>query len=562
MSDNEETCIAGIQKLGALGKAAIEEAALVARLVEHSSWDIQFAAVRALPQIVGPEAAAKKFDSIIRNASKKQGCGGALVGLETCGSFGLSTVGWALKSSEDGTRYHALITASIIDEEGIFRSEIFEMLASNPTEKILKQVRRYILHDWIRRFFEVHSRWPKDFIDADTYIRKTNPLITLAQLTDPQRTWFEPEPDGSLKVRFHSPQPGGGFRTDTYYVIKKPEKSSPSPQAVLPWTSADGKTILAEFVRLDSKSVVIRKDGKEFSIPLAKLSPAIRKQAAECAPAKESTDKVQNKAATQNTPNLDYGLLIHYGMQTFTGPATGGAQSEKAAASRFAPANVDVKSWTKLAKEGGMTFAVMNVKHSSGFRLWDAPFDDYDMGSSPFKRDLLAEFIESCNAEGLIPGANYIITDVHREGAYRSKEPVPATHMKLIKQELSDLLTHYPGLRVLVFGHFGRFTPQEAAEIQTLVQTCNPKCVILDDGASGRTYRSLSTVQGWFLASPEAKNPKAADLFGDIQKWVNEGKPVLLNVGPARDGRIPQVQRDLVLKMKGFGSGVLAPHSR
>ena len=320
----------------------------------------------------------------------------------------------------------------------------------------------------------------------------------------------------------------------------------------LPWTNTDGKTIQAEFVRLDSDAVVIRKDSKEFSIPLAKLSPASRKQANECAPAKESTDKAQNKAATQNTPNLDYGLLIRYGMQTFTGRTSGGEQSEKPVASCFAPANVDVKSWAKLAKEGGMTFAVMSVKHSTGFRLWDAPFDDYDVGGSPFKRDLLAEFIESCNAEGLMPGANYIVTDVHREGAYRRNEPVPATHMKLVKQELGDLLARYPGLRVLVFGHFGRFTPQEAAEIRNLVQTLNPGCVILDDEASAGPM-CKSTVKGWFLASPEAENPKVADLFGDIQKSRDEGKPVLLNVGPAQDGQIPSAQRDLVLKMKGFG---------
>lgn len=181
-----------------------------------------------------------------------------------------------------------------------------------------------------------------------------------------------------------------------------------------------------------------------------------QKQTSDYAPAKSSTDKPHDQAAL---PNLDYGLLIHYGMQTFTGPPTGGPQSEKAATC-FAPANLDVKSWAKLAKEGGMNFAVMSIKHSTGFRLWDAPIDDYDVGGSPFKRDLLAEFIESCNAEGLMPGANYIVTDVHREGSYRRNEPVPASHMKLIKDELGDLLTRYPGLRVLAFGHFGRFTPK------------------------------------------------------------------------------------------------------
>jgi hypothetical protein len=55
-------------------------------------------------------------------------------------------------------------------------------------------------------------------------------------------------------------------------------KPSP-PEGPLSWTNTDGKTIEAEFIHLDGDTVVIRKDGKEFKIPLAKLSPASREQA-------------------------------------------------------------------------------------------------------------------------------------------------------------------------------------------------------------------------------------------------------------------------------------------
>lgn len=51
----------------------------------------------------------------------------------------------------------------------------------------------------------------------------------------------------------------------------------------LPWTNTEGKTIQAEFARLEGESVVVRKDGKEIPIALGKLSLASRNQARELA---------------------------------------------------------------------------------------------------------------------------------------------------------------------------------------------------------------------------------------------------------------------------------------
>jgi hypothetical protein len=286
-----------------------------------------------------------------------------------------------------------------------------------------------------------------------------------------------------------------------------------------------------------------------FKVALFAISARTTGSSSQQAASTSPRGQIERNGAKVENPNLDYGLLISYGMQTFTGPATGQEPTE-GDASRFAPADVNVKSWTRLAKEAGMSHAIMNVKHSSGFRLWDAPFDDYDLGGCPYQGDVLAEFIENCATEGLLPGVNYVVTDVHREGAYRRKEPVTTTHMKLIKQELGDLLTRYTGLRVLVFGHFGRFSPQEDAEIRTLVQTLNPKCVILDDAPSGNTYQPVSTVKGWFLTSAQAEMPTMEELSKEVRKWRNQGVPLLINVGPDRAGQIPREQRDLLIKLR------------
>jgi hypothetical protein len=59
-----------------------------------------------------------------------------------------------------------------------------------------------------------------------------------------------------------------------------PPKSVPAAPASSPanqihtWTNQTGVTINAAFVGLDGDSVVIRKDGKEFTIPFSKLNTA------------------------------------------------------------------------------------------------------------------------------------------------------------------------------------------------------------------------------------------------------------------------------------------------
>lgn len=62
----------------------------------------------------------------------------------------------------------------------------------------------------------------------------------------------------------------------------KPDTTTPENSPAKPaqeWTNTDGKTITAEFVRLDGDAVVVKAGGKEFRIPFAKLADASIRQA-------------------------------------------------------------------------------------------------------------------------------------------------------------------------------------------------------------------------------------------------------------------------------------------
>ena len=101
------------------------------------------------------------------------------------------------------------------------------------------------------------------------------------------------------------------------HVKKIQVKILDAPPPPLPWTSSEGKTIQAEFVRLQGESVVVRKDGKELPIPLTKLSLESRNQARKMAgssPAAASPIAASPVAATPVASPPPTGIPDHPGI--------------------------------------------------------------------------------------------------------------------------------------------------------------------------------------------------------------------------------------------------------
>ncbi len=81
-----------------------------------------------------------------------------------------------------------------------------------------------------------------------------------------------------------------------------------APDAPLTWTSTDGKSIVATFVRLEGDVVVVLKEGKELKIPLARLNAESLKQAkslggATGAPAKPPSSADTKEPAAKPAPS-------------------------------------------------------------------------------------------------------------------------------------------------------------------------------------------------------------------------------------------------------------------
>ena len=128
---------------------------------------------------------------------------------------------------------------------------------------------------------------------------------------------------------------------------------------------------------------------------------------------------------------------------------------------RFNPDLFDAKAWARTAKAAGMRYAVLTTKHHEGFCLFDSKFTDYKITNTPFKRDLVREFVDAFRAEGIRIGFYYSLIDWHHpdfevDGCHppiqgdRAKKRVEmnrtrdmAKYRRYMKDQVTELLTDY-----------------------------------------------------------------------------------------------------------------------
>ncbi len=115
-----------------------------------------------------------------------------------------------------------------------------------------------------------------------------------------------------------------------------------------------------------------------------------------------------------------FGMFIHFGLYSI--PARGEwvrsleempEENYLPFFDEFNPDRFDAVYWAKLAKNAGMKYAVLTAKHHDGFCLFDSALTDYKSTNTPFKRDIVKEFLEAFRSEGLRVGLYYSLLDWH-----------------------------------------------------------------------------------------------------------------------------------------------------
>jgi len=302
-----------------------------------------------------------------------------------------------------------------------------------------------------------------------------------------------------------------------------------------------------------------------------------------------------NGKALDAWQDMRFGLFIHWGPVSLRGTEIGWSRGREVPIKEydllfkeFNPVLFDADEWVTTAKNAGMKYIIITSKHHDGFCLWDSDFTDYDIMSSPFKRDILKELSEACQRQGILFGTYHSICDWHHPDyttRYGGDPRPPAdSHMdvyiKYLKNQIKELIQKYDTNILWFDGEWeDSWDHKKGMDLYKYVRDLKDEILInnrVDKGRQGMQGMSGSTAFAGDFGTPEQEigtfspndpwescitlcrqwawkpNDQMKSLKECIQtlaRTAGGGGNLLLNVGPMLDGRIEQRQIERLLEI-------------
>ena len=132
----------------------------------------------------------------------------------------------------------------------------------------------------------------------------------------------------------------------------------------------------------------------------------------------------------------------------------------------FYPSKYDARAWARIVRRSGAKYITITARHHDGFALWPSKVDDYNIKSTPFRRDIIGELAEACRAEGIELSLYYSLLDWHRRdytpgGAWlrTAKErdgqrPDYPSYKRYMMGQIAELLDNYHPINIWFDGEW------------------------------------------------------------------------------------------------------------
>jgi alpha-L-fucosidase len=230
-------------------------------------------------------------------------------------------------------------------------------------------------------------------------------------------------------------------------------------------------------------------------------------------------DSGRLEALQQAYVDLRFGMFIHFGILTYTG-----AWSEaNLPIAMFNPTRLDPAQWADAARAAHMKYGVLTTRHHDGFALWPSAAGTFNVKSIPWRDgrgDVVRDYVEAFRAKGLLPGLYYSVWD-NTEGI--GNGPVTAEQLAYVKTQLTELLTNYGPIPILVFDGWSWRMGHQAVpyqEIRELVKSLQPDCLMLDHS------HLMSPWDADVVSFEEPKDPVLAFSPADNTSAANQGQKI------------------------------------
>jgi alpha-L-fucosidase len=263
-----------------------------------------------------------------------------------------------------------------------------------------------------------------------------------------------------------------------------------------------------------------------------------------------------------------FGMFIHWGLYSVIGQYEWVKEHEgvpipqyEILAKNFHPKPNAARDWARLAKRAGQKYMVMTTKHHEGFCQWDTKLTDYNAMKQGPGRDLVREFVEAARAEGLRVGFYYSLMDWHHpDGAIcKTDEAARRRFVDYTHGLIRELLTNYGKIDILWYDVSWPLSAAqwESERMNEMVFELQPEIIVnnrnglegdfatpeqhIEAAAAGRAWESCMTLNnswGFNKADDQWKTPKT--VVDNLITCARGGGNYLLNIGPERDGSVPQ----------------------
>ena len=260
---------------------------------------------------------------------------------------------------------------------------------------------------------------------------------------------------------------------------------------------------------------------------------------------------------------------------------------------QFNPVKFDAEEWVRTAKEAGMKYIVITSKHHDGFCLFDSKYTDFNVMSTPFKRDILEELSAACKKEGIKLCLYHSIMDWHDPDYLPRRDWETARTMQganfdryvlHMKNQMKELLTNYGDIGVLWFdGNWERtWSNKRGLDLYAYVRSLQPNIIINNrvgqpppsesgvgfrdvgfvgdfgtpeqeippTGLPGKFWETCMTMNDhWGYNKQDSDWKSAGDLICKLVDIASKGGNFLLNVGPTSEGVFPEASIERLHKI-------------
>jgi alpha-L-fucosidase len=237
----------------------------------------------------------------------------------------------------------------------------------------------------------------------------------------------------------------------------------------------------------------------------------------------------------------------------------------------FNPKDFDADFIVKTAKEAGMKYLVVTSKHHEGFCLWDSDYTDFDVASTPFKRDILAELSAACKKYGIRFGTYYSIIDWHHPTQLHLYEtdiaaPPDSTwrdeYVVYMKNQVRELIEKYDTDILWFDGDWVDWWNNKLGiDLYNYIRDLKPSIIINNRVAKRELFKKdfgtpeqehlnkavdyeweacYTMNDSWGFKQGDNHWKPAQEIVDKLHAINSKGGNLLLNVGPDGLGRIPE----------------------